>query len=105
MQDQKLEIGHFIEALSELKLKCINASQRDGVFSWEENAVIYYSFEKIGNVLDGFNIRCNYRMGGRKKQVCDRLESEFLNIIERLYGPFVTGLAPNNKKKLSYKET
>ena len=99
LSDQKLKIGHFIEAMSELKLKCIRASKKDGVFSWGENAVIYYSFGKIGNVFNGFRVRCGYRVGGLKIPIRDRLESEFLSIIERLYGPFVTELPSTNKKK------
>lgn len=99
LPDQMIDIGRLIEALFELKLQCIDASKKDGLFSWKEHALIYYSFERIGNAIDGFSFRCNYRIGGMKKQICKRLQTEFLNVLEQLYGPFIKGETLENKKK------
>jgi GTPase SAR1 family protein len=98
--DQKLNITNLIAALSELKLQCIGISKHDGLFSWEKNAVIYYSFERIGDVVEGFSICCNYRIGGKNEQIQSRLKLEFQNILEKLYGPSVEQKAEQNKKKV-----
>lgn len=101
IRDQKIDLGRFIEALSELQLRCVDVSKRDGLFSWGSSACIYFGFERIGNVLDGFSIRWNYRIGGHREEVCNRLRSDFLNIIEQLYGPFLEPHTPSDKKKLN----
>jgi WD40 repeat protein len=100
LPDQKVGNERLLEALSELKLKCVNASKCSGLFSWEENALIYYNFERTGNFFDGFFVRWDYRIGGKKKQICERLNQDFLSIVERLYGPFVEAKTGNNKKKV-----
>ena len=97
--DQKIDTERLLEALSELKLRCIDASKRSGLFSWEENALIYYSFERTGNFFDKFFVRCDYRVGGKKKQICDRLNGEFVSVVERLFGPFAEATESSNKKK------
>jgi hypothetical protein len=99
--DQRLNITNLIAALSELKLQCIGISKHDGLFSWEENAMIYYSFERVGDALEGFSICCNCRIGGKSEQIQSRLKLEFLNILEKLYGPSVEQKAEQNKKKVN----
>lgn len=104
LPDQDVDAERLIEALSELKLRCINAGKLSGLFSWEENAVVYYNFERFGNFFDGFSIRCDFRVGGKKQQICDRLNREFIKIIERLFGPFVNATKDNDKKKVDLKK-
>jgi WD40 repeat protein len=96
--DQKLDFTNLIAALSELKLQCVGISKHDGLFSWEDNAVIYYSFERVGDVVEGFSICCNYRIGGKNEQIQSRLRLEFLDILEKLYGPSISQKEQNKKK-------
>jgi len=100
MPTQKISTEGLIDALSELKLRCITASKNDGLFSWEENAVIYYSFENTGTALDGFYLKASYRIGGKNSQICERLNKVFLNVIKQLYGPFqnIQTLGDDKKK-------
>lgn len=88
-RNQEIEIGRLLSALSELKGQCITAWRNGGLFSWERNAVVYFSFEKLGNDLDGYHIRLSYRVGGKDKEIFDKLESEILKIIQILYGPIL----------------
>jgi hypothetical protein len=101
---QNIRFERLIEALSELKLRCIRASKLSGLFSWDENAVVYYSFEKGGNIFDGFFVRCDFRIGGKKPQICERLNQEFIGIVERLFGSFVEPKKVDDKKKLDLKK-
>lgn len=103
LQDQRLDVTNLFAALSDMKLKCECVSRSDGLFSWEENATIHYSFERIGDVLEGFSIRCNYRVAGKSKQICRRLASEFASVLEKLYGPSVKEIAQSSKKKVKSK--
>jgi hypothetical protein len=100
LANQKIDVTNLLAALSDLKLQSINVSKYDGLFSWEDNAVIYYSFERIGNALDGFLIRCNYRIGGKNDKIQQRLRQEFLNLLEKLYGPFIEEQVQTDKKKV-----
>lgn len=100
LSNQNIDVTNLLAALSDLKLQCIEVSKYDGLFSWEDNAVIYYSFERIGNVLDGFLIRCNYRIGGKNDKIQQRLRQEFLNLLEKFYGPFIEEQVQSDKKKV-----
>jgi len=102
MPPQKISTEGLVDALSELKLRCIDASRNDGLFSWEENAIIYYSFENTGTALDGFHLKASYRIGGKNSQICERLKKVFLSIIEQLYGPFqdIQKTQAEDKKKV-----
>lgn len=101
MPPQKISTEGLIDALSELKMRCIDASKNDGLFSWDENATIYYSFEKTGTALDGFHLKASYRIGGKNPQICGRLKKVFLTIIEQLYGPFEDIRIQDDDKKKS----
>lgn len=96
---QAVEISRLIEALSELNLGCIDASQTDGLFSWGELACIYYSFQTLGDAIRGFKIACTYFIGGRKEEAISRLKDEFENVIDRLYGPALDRAPDQVKKK------
>lgn len=100
MPNKGIATEGLIEALSELKLRCINASKNDGLFSYGENAILYYRFENTGSAFDGFFLKANYRIGGKVPQICERLRKTFLAIIEQLYGPFQSLESSNNKKKV-----
>ncbi|WXG46765.1 MAG: TIR domain-containing protein [Candidatus Atabeyarchaeum deiterrae] len=101
---RKIEVARLIAALSELNLRCIDASQSDGLFSWEENACVYYRFQRFGDAMQGEVVRWTYFIAGAKKQTCERLEGEFQSIVEKLYGPFVATSQNNLKKKPLKKE-
>jgi hypothetical protein len=100
MPAQKISTEGLIDAFSELKLQCIDASRNDGLFAWEENAVIYYSFENTGTALDGFYLKASYRIGGKSPQICERLKKTFLTLIDRLYGPLQDRPTLTDKKKV-----
>ncbi len=98
---KEIEIGRLIRAISELNLGCIDLSQKDGLFSWEENACIYYNFQIFGDAIKGMHVKCVYYIGGRDRRICDRLKNEFESIIDKFYGPFVAIPINQNKKKVT----
>ncbi len=95
------KVSRLLKALSELKLRCMDASKKEGFLAWEKNACIYYKCEEVGNALDGYKLRITYSIGGQKDDTCNRLNTEFRDIIERLYGSPSTEPAPVKKKALS----
>lgn len=88
---QVIEIGRLIEALSEINLQCIDASQKVGIFAWEDRAFIYYSFAESGDDLIGRYIKCTYYVGGRNELRVKRITNEFRSIIQKLYGVIQKG--------------
>ncbi len=100
LNDQQVSMERLFEALSEQKLRCISASKLSGLFSWEENAIVFYNFDRVGNFFDGFSIHCDFRIGGSKKLIVDRLKQEFVGIIERLFGPSIEAKEESDKKKV-----
>ena len=105
LPDRKLNLNQLLIALSDLRLKCINVSKNDGLFSWEENAIVYYNFERLGNAIDGFKIRCSFKIGGRNERIKDRLHSMFIALLNQLFGPFLEDDSGDNKKKVNNKRT
>lgn len=101
MPNQAIATDELIEALSDLGLFCICASKSDGLFSYKENAILYYRFENTGSAFDGFFLKANYRIGGKNPQICERVKKTFLTIIEQLYGPFQSLEDSNDKKKVN----
>jgi GTPase SAR1 family protein len=101
---QNIKGSRLLKALSELKLRCIDASIREGIFAWERNACVYYKYEESGNAIKGRYLRFSYTIGGEKQSKCDRLYKDFQTIIERLYGPSLTD-SPVTKKKIRKKLT
>lgn len=104
---QFIEIGRLIEALSEINLQCIKASQRDGIFAWEDKAYIYYSLAESGDTLSGRYIKCTYYLGGKNGKRKDRLNNEFNIIIDKLYGilpeePPETSVKKKESKKIEF---
>lgn len=97
--DQDVKISRLIEALSEQNLGCIDASQTEGLFSWERNACVYYSFQKTGDGMRGFFVKFTYYIGGQNETIRERLANEFSTIIDRLYGPTVSEPEVLKKKK------
>lgn len=103
---QEIEISRLIEALSELNLGCIDASQTDGLFSWGPQACVYYNLQTLGDAIRGYQVKCTYFIGGKKKETVLRLKGEFESIIEGFYGPFMGRKTNQVKKKvLKKKET
>lgn len=94
-----LDIRRLLEALSELNLQCVDASQRGGLFAWEKNACLYYMLQQAGDDYEGRRWDVTYRIGGEKQAICDRLLNEFSSIIDSLYGPEIKSAATESKKK------
>jgi len=105
LPDKEIDMDVLLRALSELQLRCIRASKRSGVFSYEENATIYYKFEKGGDPFEGSHLKCNFRVGGTKRSICERLSQDFLDIVENLFGPFLKVPQNDDKKKVDADRT
>jgi len=102
--DQPFDIGLIIEILSELRGQCISLSKHDGLFSWKENVVLYFSFERTGNSLDGYKITFSYRVGGKNSKIYERLVNNIMDILEGSFGPSTEVLYQNKKKEESERE-
>lgn len=76
----------IIQRLSELNLQCVTASKKGGIFSWKENAVIYYTLTDKPDEFTGDRLHATWYIGGRKKDVCLRLNEEFERILISLLG-------------------
>lgn len=98
---RNVRVGRLLKALSELTLRCINASKTEGFFTWGRNACVYFKCEEVGDALNGYALRVSYTIGGEKEARCDRLNTEFQDIIERLYGPHLIDPATVKKKALT----
>ena len=100
---QYMEISRLIEALSEIGLQCIDATQKEGIFSWESRAFVYYSFTEAGNEISGRYVSCIFYVGGKDEKRKDRLISEFTAIVRNLFGILPSHGEPEleikNKKK------
>ncbi len=94
---QKIEIARLLKALSELSLRCIDASLDEGVFAWDTNACVHYKFQESGDLKER-RIKFNYVIGGDKAATCSRLLNEFGSLIERLFGPALAP-SPSHVKK------
>ncbi|HKU50733.1 MAG TPA: hypothetical protein VJP79_12340 [Nitrososphaera sp.] len=92
---QAIRPGRLLKALSDLGLKCIDASKSEGLFAWERNACIYYKYEEAGNALKGYFLHFTFTIGGEKESVYNRLKVEFESIIDRLYGPRLFDASPD----------
>jgi hypothetical protein len=97
---QYIEVELLIDALSEISLQCIAASQREGIFSWEKKACVYYSFSEAGDDISGRCVKCAFYIGGEDETRKRRLDDEFKSIIKKLYGAGnEEELPPQVKKK------
>jgi hypothetical protein len=97
---QPIKGAQIIKALSDLQLKCIDASKKKGIFAWERNACIYYKYEITGDLINGHYLNFYYSIGGEKESISNRLNNEFINIIERFFGPSLTDDLIDKKKDL-----
>lgn len=100
---QVVKGDRIFEALSDLKLKCIDASQNSGFFAWEPNAYIVYSYNYVQYPIDGDRLEFTFSVAGAKKDICDRLIREFSEIIDRFYGPQVETQETKKKSGKPYK--
>jgi len=85
---KRIETGPIIEILSSLRLQCIGATLKTGLFAWEKNAFIYYSIQGTDDPLKGKYLIFEYVIGGIREEFCARLEREFSAIINQLYGEY-----------------
>jgi GTPase SAR1 family protein len=104
LPNQLIEIGRLIQALSEINLQCIKASQREGIFAWSDKAYIYYSLSESGDDVSGRYISCKYYIGGKSETRKKRLTDEFNIIIEKLYGILSVKRSETSVKKKEAKK-
>ena len=83
---QKPRIGSLFDALSNLKMSCVDASQQGALFAWETSACIYFMLENSSNAVTGDFLRVTYYIGGERPSSCDRLRTEFTTLLDRFYG-------------------
>jgi GTPase SAR1 family protein len=100
LQDVDIDTETLLRALSELNLQCICASKLSGVFAYEENAIVYYNFEKSDDPFVKPHIKCHFRIGGKEKAIYERLGRDFLRIVDGLFGPFLEMTKSDDKKKV-----
>lgn len=76
----------FLNGLEELRLDCVRISQNDGLFAWEENAIVFYTFKDTGDDIGGTKSEVTFYIGGARSETRSRLESEFSRLVKQLYG-------------------
>jgi GTPase SAR1 family protein len=96
---QYVEAESLIDALSEISLQCVGASQKEGIFSWEKKACIYYTFSDGGDGISGRYVRCTFYIGGDDESKKKRLGNEFTSIIKKLYETYKEEGPPIQTKK------
>ena len=79
----------LIQALSELNLQCVDLTLNQGLFKWENNAYLYYMFERTGDPIRGIKTRFTFYLSGDKDKYVQRLSENFTFIVESLYGPIL----------------
>jgi GTPase SAR1 family protein len=99
---QSVKVERIFEALSDLKLRCIDAAEYSGLFAWEPNAYIVYSYNTIQRPIDGDRLQFMFSVAGPKKDICDRLVWEFSEILDRFYGPQVESQETKKKSHKTY---
>jgi WD40 repeat protein len=97
---QEINIGRLIELLSELQLHCVGLTKKEGLFAWEKNAYIYYMIQEECRDMFKRYIRFNFVVGGEKEKIKEKLRREFINAVERLFGPLLEPLGNEDKKKV-----
>lgn len=80
----------LIQALSELNLQCVDLTLYQGLFKWENNAYIYYLFQRSGDPVRGIKTKFTFYLSGEKDKYIRRLKEDFASIIKSLYGSVVT---------------
>lgn len=73
-----------MDRLSELNLQCAQVTQQGGVYSWKQNAVLYYRIQEVNDEFEGSYLHIDWRIGGKRKEICERLKSEFQRILDSL---------------------
>ena len=98
----KQQVKHelIIESLLDLKLHCHDASQSAGIFSFETNAIVYYTFSYVEDAIMGDKLRFSFYVGGSKPETCARLAEEFTSMLDQYFGP---PLGDESKKKAAKK--
>ena len=97
---QRVKQELIIESLLDLKLHCLDASQTAGIFSWETNAFIYYTFSFVEDAMLGDRLNFTFYVGGTKPETCSRLTDEFISLLDQYFGP---PLGDDSKKKATRK--
>jgi len=84
--DQELNIIRLLNIFSTIMLQCITVTKYEGLFTWKNNAYIYYVFNRIRSGINENILRCSFYIGGTDDKIKNRLHERFLDIITLLYG-------------------
>ncbi len=102
---KRMEIDRLITSLSELGLQSVAVTNSEGLFTWEENAFIYYFIQEERRGALKRQMKFTFFVGGNKPRMKERLKTEFSTIVERLYGPILNLEIEESKKKLTKNTT
>jgi len=100
VESQEIDISRLIELLSQLRLQCVKLTKKEGLFAWENNAYIYYVMQEESRGIFQRFIRFKFAVGGQKEKIKDKLAREFVNSVERLFGPLLEVPQDEDKKKV-----
>ena len=89
VESTSIKHERLIQALSELNLQCLDLTLDQGLFAWENNAYLYYVFQRSGDPLRGVKTKFTFYLSGGKDKYVQRLKENFASIVESLYGPVV----------------
>ena len=98
-KNQNIKLTQLLNLFSEMKLQCINVSLNEGLFEWEENAFIYYSYKNIGTSVEGRYLCYDYYIGGENEEIQIKLQKRFDEILSVLYGELIKPEELETKKK------
>lgn len=96
---QDVKLTQLLNILSEMRLQCIDLKLKEGLFEWEDNAFIYYTYNISGSSVEGRYLNIIYYIGGNNVKMKNRLRIRFEEILSILYGDVVDSPIEVNKKK------
>ncbi len=98
---KELNLSYLLEIFSDMRLRCYDITQKEGLFGWSDIALIYYTIQESGNIMIGKKYQVSYLMAGRKEDRMEILENKFIDIMNRFYDP-ITGVDTDKKKEYEF---
>lgn len=76
----------FLSGLKDINLEVVDISLKEGVFKWGQKAHLYYRVLELPSIISGSVLEFSYKIVGEDRFVEDRLNNQFLELLEALYG-------------------